>query len=979
MSRAGLWLCFGLLVAPMAFAQVPLPNELPMSEAALNALLEEDSGATYDQNHAKLIQSAEAVGALGDDLFGEQVNFYTGATSFEHTDLTVPGNGSMGIAVSRTLDVATDKFAPFSHSMGDWALDLPYIGGTFVAALGWVVKDGTVAGSRQRCSLPTSVATAQPPDYVGDYSAGFVSWQYWSGYGMHLPGGGDQPVLFRGDAPTAVPTTAQSYKWVTKNFWHLRCINLPNALDGEGFVALAPDGTEYTFSKMVTTPSRPTGKRSEITTPEGIVPFVKINRVEVRLYATKIKDRFGNEINYSWNGDRLATITSSSLGSADTPSVSFGYDAQTGRVTSATQVGTTLQVNYTYTAGGSLDKVVYADGKQWDFNLEFIYPRHYYDCGANPPGPRPEPVAPPGDNSAYLNWLFRCWDQNSPEYGYKRKLSGESASGTLTHPSGAVGTFTFQVKRHVRASVPLDRTNCLTYNHPGIPGMPDLTPYGEGEPWDFFCWTPLNFDVQALKQKQIAGTGIASTSQWVYDYDQYIAAATHPPGDYAPHTRKVVVKEPGGVRREFTFGNRYNINEGQLLQVETYNGHEGQNRVLRTINTYVLKEDLGQPAYPFPDRVGTNPLRTTDNIWGEWMLPMIAESSLQEGDTYQRQTQGFDIYANPLQVKRTGPLGIFRTDITTYENNPSKWVIGLPLTVVNADTNKQVSRTTYDPVKALPTAQFSFNRLFNTFDYHPDGSLWKAVDGRGLTTQLTGYVRGIPERIEFSDTTAITAKVNPLGRLEWTQNALSAQTRYGYDVMGRLTSVTYPGGESPWTPRALAFLPNAATPYQLPSGLWKQTSQTGNGLTSTYYDQLWRPILIVSEDTGDTNTRSFVVKRYDDRSREIFSSYPVASLSNYADPQMKGVKTDYDTLGRVTRTTADSELGPLHTDTEYLSGLRTQVTNPRGKITTTTYQAYDSPSYDAPILIQAPLGVTTTIERDVFGKPLTVTRSGPSG
>lgn len=76
--------------------------------------------------------------------------------------------------------------------------------------------------------------------------------------------------------------------------------------------------------------------------------------------------------------------------------------------------------------------------------------------------------------------------------------------------------------------------------------------------------------------------------------------------------------------------------------------------------------------------------------------------------------------------------------------------------------------------------------------------------------------------------------------------------------------------------------------------------------------------------------------------------------------------------------------GQLSTQTEYLPGLKTRVTNPNGSVTTTTYQAFDAPSYDSPVLIETPdgtqpQGITTTIVRDVFGKPLSVTRTGPGG
>lgn|GEM_PF-2584063 len=81
----------------------------------------------------------------------------------------------------------------------------------------------------------------------------------------------------------------------------------------------------------------------------------------------------------------------------------------------------------------------------------------------------------------------------------------------------------------------------------------------------------------------------------------------------------------------------------------------------------------------------------------------------------------------------------------------------------------------------------------------------------------------------------------------------------------------------------------------------------------------------------------------------------------------------------MTEVDQDSELNPsvLKTTTQYLSGFQTKVTNPRGKPTITSYLTYDEPSTAWPVSIVAPGWETTSITRDAFGKPLTLTRSGP--
>ncbi|WYX49682.1 RHS repeat-associated core domain-containing protein [Achromobacter xylosoxidans] len=127
-------------------------------------------------------------------------------------------------------------------------------------------------------------------------------------------------------------------------------------------------------------------------------------------------------------------------------------------------------------------------------------------------------------------------------------------------------------------------------------------------------------------------------------------------------------------------------------------------------------------------------------------------------------------------------------------------------------------------------------------------------------------------------------------------------------------------------------------------------------------------------DSADSaNTRSVVIKRYDNEGRLAFQSYPVRSIAGYTDA-LKGVRTFYDSLGRTTTVEQDSELGVLKTTTEYLTGFQTRVTNPRLQKTVTRYMAYDEPMTDWPVSVTHPEGAVTDIARDVYGRPATLTR-----
>lgn len=213
------------------------------------------------------------------------------------------------------------------------------------------------------------------------------------------------------------------------------------------------------------------------------------------------------------------------------------------------------------------------------------------------------------------------------------------------------------------------------------------------------------------------------------------------------------------------------------------------------------------------------------------------------------------------------------------------------------------------------------------------------------------------------------------------ENGVGYTTSYGYDAMGRLARIAYPTADSvAWNTTLQTFAPSAAAMYGVPAGLWKQTISTGNARKEIYFDALWRPLVADVYDNADAaNTRSVSVTRYDAGGRAAYQSYPLRTLVDYA-TVTQGIRTTYDALDRVTQVDQDSELGVLSTKTQYLTGFRTQVTNPRGFVSTQMFQAFDAPSYDAPVQIDAAKGTTqairTLITRDAFGKPIQLTR-GP--
>ncbi|WP_434982779.1 RHS repeat domain-containing protein [Xanthomonas arboricola] len=316
-----------------------------------------------------------------------------------------------------------------------------------------------------------------------------------------------------------------------------------------------------------------------------------------------------------------------------------------------------------------------------------------------------------------------------------------------------------------------------------------------------------------------------------------------------------------------------------------------------------------------------------------------------------------------------------KTETVSYYDDTSKWVLGQTSRIVVDGII--ASEVTYG-ANAQPVATRTFGKLQQTVSYNPDGTVATVSDGNGNTTTLSAWKRGIPQSIRYADGTGESAAVNDNGWITAVADENGYSTSYGYDAMGRLASISYPGGDSTaWnsTMQAFEIVPNAE--FGIAGGHWRQTIATGNYRKITYFDALWRPWLTREFDAAnEAATQRFQKFSYDHEGRVTFASYPGSS-----DALTTGTWTQYDALGRTTAVGQDTELDAqaLITLTEYLPGNQTRVRSPNGQSTVTGYQVFDQPAYDKPVWIQHPEGAVTEISRDVFGKPTAIRRRSNDG
>ncbi len=777
--------------------------------------------------------------------------------------------------------------------------------------------------------MPDSSAYIQ--NWYGGGPLEFSTEWWWNGYNLIVPGQGAQQLLKRTASNTLAPTglgagLPTSFPLVTKQHWMIACLpSTSNGQPGEGFLVVDPSGTKYWMDRLVFK-GKPSIRYARMTATASRPGYTwSLPQYEASMLPSRIEDRFGNYVTYSYNGAKLTAISSSD---GRALSIEWRSDADLiAKITAQPSSGAPRAWTYQYqnptqsAAPVRLSSLTQPDSRLWIFNLETV--------ASSSPGDRNDLPFP------------ACKDAGDSYFG--------SGTVTITHPSGVVGTFQISSQTHGKSYVPL---RCVSVM-PAAGGSWALSPAASRTP--------------TLLSRSLAGPSLPAQT-WTYQYSAPNASfAVDCSTTTCPTEIWTKVTEPDSSSTTYTFSNRWGITEGQLLSSAVSAANA---TTVRSANQLYNSPSAG----PYPAQIGTLFTTTLNTDLLTKLAPLNQRAVQQDGDTYTWQALAFDRYGNAVQTKRFNSIPgqtPIQEQVTLANDdayNQAKWVLGQVKRKVNQTLGQTVYSTTYN-ANGLPQDRYAFGLKVMSYTWDAQGRLSTFKDGLNRTTTLSNYRFDIPRLVTFADNSTRIAVVSDFGEVTSLTNENGATTSYQYDSMGLLLRTDYPSSDTvAWAPTITTYTVLAASELGMPVGTWRARTTTGRSQASTYYDARWRPVLV---EEKDTTTGKVVYKRtaYDHESHHLFDSYPSDTYT-----ATSGTNSIYDALGRLTlRQTTD---GVTLSQTAYLTGAKVQTTDADGKITTVGHQVFDSPAYGRPIRIEAPENQLTVIERDLYGKIIGVTQSG---
>lgn len=607
-------------------SHVPSPADCEEGNVAM-ASLTSGGGVTYQDQYKNSLAKAQSIEPFTE--FGDSISLRDGGVSFKNVDIELLGTGPT-IRIIRTALIQDGQGMKggWSNNLGDWGLEIPRIK-TITALpdpalraaplsadspIGWQVPG---ADKNARCTNMSIPADVRYPTRPAEF---YVS-EWWAGYQLVDNDGNDEPLLMRA---STLPNPSQPIG--TKSNWIISCLSAtanPAEAPGEAFLATAPDGTRYWFNYLAYDGYEPLIKDFPNLPPKNYTYTYSLPRQFASMLVTRIEDKFGNWVTYSYSAGILTGIDAS-----DGRQVRVTRGTNIVTITAGSAVSTRAWTYQTAVPGYSL-VVTNPDGSTWKYVGAF-------------------------QQGNFSNYSFYNCDQ-----GYLSEPN-EMRQVSVTGPSGATAQFNFQKKIFGRSYAP---KYCHQYSFPEeITSIEEISSAVLARIWTGY----------ALTSKVVSGPGLGSMT-WSYSYSAhngcwnpaiatYLSTSTAICNGSSPTTVWTDRVAPDGVRQRSTFSNKYDQLENKLLKEEIF--APGNSLVRATQYSYATAPTTGGNPYAFPIWVGSV-LDVNGNFEsaGTW-APISRVDTTQQGKTFTWQVAAncgsyvlcFDQFARPTKtIKSSTP------------------------------------------------------------------------------------------------------------------------------------------------------------------------------------------------------------------------------------------------------------------------------------------------------------------------------------
>lgn len=586
------------------------------------AMLTTGPSVSYEDQYKNSLTKAQTIDPIAE--FGESVSLRDGTVSFRNVDIELPGTGPT-IRIVRTAAIQDGQGGSTTtrNAIGQWELEIPRI--KTVTALpdpflraspvstsapsGWQVSG---ANKNARCSNISIPADVEYPALPAEFYAN----EWWAGYQLVDGEGNPQPLMVRS---TSLPNAATIG---TMDNWIVTCLSTTansSEAPGEAFLATAPDGTKYWFNYLVYDSYPTLIKDFPDIPPNGATYTFGLPRQHASMYVTRVEDRFGNWLTYTYSGGLLSTIDAS-----DGRRVQISRGTAT-TITAGTAPNTRSWTYQTDVPGYSL-VVTRPDASSWKYLGDFA------------------------KSSASTYSFYNCDQAYEAEPNEARQVS-------VTAPSSATAQFNLQRKTFGRSYAP---KYCHQNSFPGEPwAVEEVSSATIPRIWTGF----------ALTSKVVSGPAITSQT-WSYSYSAhngcwdpavttYLSTSTAVCNGTSPTTVWTDRTSPDGDRLRSTFSNRYDQSENKLISEQVYSSTGALMNT--TTYTYAVTPSTGGNPFAFPLKPGlTFSVNANFESEGRW-TPISKKQITQQGRTFSWEvatdcspyTLCFDHFARPTKVVKT--------------------------------------------------------------------------------------------------------------------------------------------------------------------------------------------------------------------------------------------------------------------------------------------------------------------------------------